>query len=492
MKKVISLALCLMMLLSFMVISTNAAIPAHYPKTVDIFTRNFDGGADESTSSQLKTVDSAVGGTGGVIDVDGNNVMEFKLDGTEYTSARSVVANAHEGGFLSTVSGVGSKYTFTFDLYPVCNTTGFSFFFSNIEGVHIYPSALVEGMWNTVKVDVDNGVKNYYVKMTDMDDSTYTKLVPGTTCHKTSGLGSAATFYMGIRTDFMNLEDSSVDMTNLTNAHYYLDNAVITKYYPNQRNVVYTNTVDSITSVGGAITDLKLTGINHSDLQNYFSVTFDAVRTGGDQPISFVLGAKGTSKSSSFHIINTGVQGVKYTYKFNVNQGASSWQMPPASAWRKAEGETQWTELVAGTDFYNISHQNGNSDFFRLAYYAGSDKYPGNTTVDANTVWTVDNIQVTNSLDVAITGAFEQTETGIVGELGITKPNGNYTAIVAFYDGTVFKGAAAADISVEGTVDVNLETDSSAETLTAKIFLWDSMGTLVPIRDTMNVSDWVK
>ncbi len=499
MKKVISLALCLMMLAGFMAINTNAAIPTYYPKTVDIFVRNFDGGADESTSSQLKTVDNPVGGTGGIVAVDGNNVMEFKLDGTEYTGTRSVLTSAYETAFVSSVSTVGSKYTFTFDLYPVRNTTGFSFIFSNIEGVHIYPSAFIEGMWNTIKVDVDNGVKNYYVKLTDADDSNYRKLEPGTDCHKTGGLGSA-TFFMGIRTDYMNLGAPSVDMANLTNAHYYMDNAVITKYYNNHRNVVYTYPGEAITSVGGADTYLRNTGIKSTDLNNWYSITFDAVRTGGDQPITFILAANATNPSNGanltcpFNIANVGERDVKYTYKLNVERGASGNRMPVMSAWRKAEGETQWTQLTNGVDYTNSQITGANGEFFRLLYFSGDNAsvYVGSKdVVDTNTVWTVDNIQVTNTLDVAITGAFEQTETGIVGELGITKPNGNYTAIVAFYEGDVFKGAATADISIEGTVNVNIDTDANVENLTAKVFLWDSMGTIIPIRDVMNVPEMI-
>jgi hypothetical protein len=148
--------------------------------------------------------------------------------------------------------------------------------------------------------------------------------------------------------------------------------------------------------------------------------------------------------------------------------------------------------LVVGKDYTNIAHQNGNADLFRLVYYAGSDKYPGNTTVDANTVWTVSNIQVTNTNDTAMTGVFEKTETGITGQLGITKNTKNYAAIVAFYEGDMFKGAAAADISIEGVVNVNLDNvDADAANLTAKLFIWDSTETLVPLQGTWTVSDFI-
>lgn len=494
MKKVISLALCVMMLAGFMAINTNAAIPVAYPDVREIFVRNFDG-VDESTSSQLKTggVVAGFGDSCSVVEVDGNKVMEFKFGGGEYTGAtRQVLTTASEGGFSSSVSGVGTKYTFEFDLYPVNNTSGFGFIFSNINGIHIYPSALTEGMWQTIKVDVDNGSKSYWIKQADADDSTYRQLVAGTDYYSAGGLGST-TFFLGADTRYMGITADKYDLSTVMSGHYYLDNAVISKYYPSHRNIVYSNTKDSITSVGGAAADLKLTGINHSDLNNWFSVTFDAVRTDGDQPITFMLGVKGATKSSSFHIINTGMQGVKYTYKFNVNQGLSSWQMPPYSAFRKSEFDTEWTELVVGTDFYNISHQNGNSDFFRLIYYAGSDKYPGNTTVDANTVWTVDNIQVTNTNDTAMSGVFEKTETGISGYLGITKLTKDYAAIVAFYEGDVFKGAAAADISVEGVVNVNIENvDTAAANLTARLFLWNSTEGLVPLQGTWSISDMIR
>ncbi len=519
MKKVISLALCLMMLVSMFAISANAAVTEH--KKVDgvnVYYK-YDAekvdGADVAFATSQNTV---AGGTSiNVIDDGtGNDVLEFAWNGTGADDKTRLFAlHAIPGSHMITGwdSSDMANFTFELDVKPINNVGGFGLSLHKpVKRIGFFPSALPTGEWTTLKVVWDNSVLTIYAKAQDADDSAYAELVAGTDYYANQWVLSTDTTFIGVDRSIADPDayGAKYDLDNFKTAKYLVDNIKIDRirkavYKSNEQYncIFYTdadmnfefNTADGAGKASYSVPVVWLPG-------GKFTMSFDAVRTGGDRAIDIAYCSN--TYDGSCHAINifSGEQNVKYTYKVDFN-GASI-----LKAVRKAEGSNTWEALTAGVDYSAGSIHGAKSTYLKFNYLG--DYFAGNagnlanycgpnyetTNLDVDTKWTIGNLQISNGIGTS--AIIEKTDSGSIvsvaavgGVSGLADAEDKFTVMVAAYTGDLMVAAGSAEINYEGDADIVLEhKDYSA--LTYKLFVWDNDENGAPLLDVIDITSWVK
>jgi len=519
MKKVISLALCLMMLASMFAISANASVIEHKKiDEVNVYYRyaaeKVDGADVDFATSQLS---SANGATAIVTDDGtGNDVIEFAWNGTGADDKTRLYAlYAIPGSHMITGwdSSDMANFTFTLDVKPINNVGGFGLSLHKpVKRIGFFPSVLPTGEWTTLKVVWDNSKLSIFAKAQDANDSAYKELVAGTDYYESKWVLSNSSTIIGVDRSIADPDayGAKYDLNNFKTAKYLVDNIKINRirkvsYKGNEQYncIFYTdaetkyefNTADGAGKVSYTVPVVWLPG-------SKFTMAFDAVRTGGDRAIDIAYCSN--PYDGSCHAINlfSGEQDVNYTYKVDFN-GASI-----LKAVRKAENSDTWEVLTAGVDYSAGSIHGAKSTYLKfnylgdyyadkadkLAEYCGPNYETANLDVD--TKWTIGNLQISNG--VGTSAIIEKTESGSVvtvsavgGVSGAAAAEDNFTVMVAAYRGDLMLDAGVAEINYEGDIDIVLEHEHYSE-LNYKLFAWDNDENGAPLMNVIDITSWVK
>lgn len=498
MKKVISLALCVMMLSGLFAINTNALIPVSKNLEYIPVYNVYDAGDFNSNNNAFPTNQNTVanGTSISVID-DGtsNAVMEFAFNGTGAgDGSRLYSLFAIPAAHMSTgwTSYDINNFSIELDVKPICNSSGIGLSLNKAtKRIKIYPSVFTEGDWTTVKAVWEYNALAVYAKDRSEDESKYVKLTEGTDYESDKWIISSSQAHIGIDTSSFS-NPAKCDSNKLTEAKYYFDNIVVKRGRTYARNIYYTDDTFSFefdTNIGAAG---KSHAIGVVDLpSSSFVMTIDAVRTGGNRPVCVSFGPNNWSNPRSINLLS-GEQDVKYTYKVDFLYGSINQVV------RKAEGSDVWEVLEKGTDYVEGAPY-GKGTFLKFGYLGEYDaaKYCADKPYaeDVNTKWTFSNFQV-SCTGLAVAASVKKTETGsvvTVGALEVTTSalgDNNFGVIVAAYDGDVMKAAGILEVEHEASREITF-THNELANPKYKLFFWDTDANSAPMGGDLDITKWV-
>lgn len=493
MKKVISLALCVMMIASICAMGVNAAVPV--VNTVDLGCNNGEGDGLNAFSTATPST-----GASATKILDGtNNVYEFAFTAGgmwDYKTGYYVL--------YGTSNMFGNLYDdkdfeITVDVKPIVNSTGigFSLHPAGYKGAYwIYPAALETGKWNNIKLYWSVMHKKLSVYVKEANEAEYRLLTAGEGYYKNAnGALSSYSSYFALDTRLFKDDTAKdkYDAANILNAKYYIDNFSFKRFDPIKcKNVIYTENVKVVfdTTKGATGIEYKFPAA-HDASASTRTITFDAIKTGGDRPVHLTYAPKNGGTTFTVNIWNA-PQDVKYTYKVDYYQGSLK------AVSRKAEGSNVWETLTAGVDYskggpygawqylkFGYLGEYYKNDAAHLLEYCG----PNPALDDVNTVWTFSNFQITG-YNPAISAAIAKTETGSLVRVGAVAQSENFAVMVAVFDGDKFVAADVANINHEGTCDLLI--DHNVETPTFKAFVWNTANESAPMMEITDITSWVE
>ncbi len=499
MKKVISLVLCTIMIVSLFAINTSAAVPMQKKytenKIVDNDGDNKDFGNAAILSPSTAKATTITEGTNKVYELAFHSKGAYDGAGKYYVMCQYRDPNSN---------WYSDDCAFYLDVKPVNNTSGIILSIqgkNNSTGIgailHFFPSNFTEDEWTTVKVLVEAGEVTVYTKAQGDPDSAFKKLMINRD-YKYDGNStiSEGTSFYGLDSRYMDM--TKVDYDNFMSAKYLIDNVKNYRFddwAQFGRNFVYTDDIEIVVdteAVGATGLEYKFAAA-HDTSATTRSIVFDAVKTGGDRPISIVYAPKNGGSTFAFNIWNA-TQDVKYTYKVDYVQGSLT------GISRKAEGSDTWEALTEGTDYskgsiygawqylkfgYLGTYYADKNDQAHLAEYCG----PNPALDDINTRWTFSNFQITG-YEPAISAIRSETATGHKYTVSAVAQSADYAVMIAVYDGETFAGAGVANFNHEGVAEVNV--DHAVANPTFKAFIWNTADESAPMMAPIDITTWVE
>ncbi len=490
MKKLISLALCLAMVLTIFTINASALVETG--ETV------VSGGSAEVVYFNQQ--------------FDGTDITSFGAD-TAKAGIKTVVGAADIVSAADVIST--GAYTFEFDICKNANhtaTSNLTVYFTRggsdtATAIRLFlgPHYLTAGTWYTYRFTLDEA--NY--TGTDNNANQVTKVeykeknaAEFTTCNlrATSSPNSANTYRVRnisavadadivIRTadnmdlSFDNIKAYVPEVAGTEQyTEYSINNDMIMGTYTSEYTHTLTEAPAADTTTFRILVDKKNTTedvVVYADLKNSGEGTY---------PISVAIGSN--QYGASAHILATNaIKDVWYTYKIcyknDVNIGDAEnrvWRIVPQTVYRRPAAGGEWTLLAEGTDWI----QGGAGDGFSSLQWNNDNRLTGRVQIGyestltgytaAGTTWNSKNVQVIDGC--AVTG----TKTIADGKITLNLNTGIYgaaSAILAVYDGDTLADAKYVDLVA--TAENVTVTAAYAEGNDVVLYVWDSLANAKPI-----------
>ncbi len=500
MKKVISLVLCTIMIVSLFAINTSAAVPMQ-TKSAPVTIGNNDGDNKPFVANPTAVLPAT--STAKTITVDGNQVYEvaFNGEGAYNTSDNAYILCQYRDLLSSWWSG---NFDLFFDIKPINNTSGIIVSIDEISNIlHVYPASIPTGTWSTLKVKVLNKQASVYIKEQGDPDSEYKKLIADVDYKiKTDGAISSSTSYFGIDSRYSDM--TKVDVDNYYTAKYYFDNLLVVRddtYKAYSANFVYNDDIEIVfdTELGANGFEYKFPAALEMTSSSV-TLVFDAMRTGGDRPIHVAFSNRPTTgRVWALNLFTDKIEkNVKYTVKADYEYASLK------NVYVKAEGSSEWITLEKGVD-YSSNGVYGSNAYIKFGYLGhwcyNADGTENGTRVtdycggkpaldDVNTVWTISNLQASAGYIPSYTAKVKKSETGSVVTFGAVAQSADFAVMIAVYDGETFAGAGVANFNHEGVAEINV--DHSVAEPTFKAFIWNTANESAPMATPIDITTWVE
>ncbi len=481
MKKLISIALCLAMVLTIFTINASALVETG--ETIVIggsaevvyYQQGFDG-SDDANHPFTTSKNAAVSNDVLVMDsvtASGNTAVYFNSEN---------IPDAYTYEFsICLADGTGSNINVYFNHNSETNKGDF---------VRLGAASFEKNTWYTYKFTITEGETATVSGQVKVGDGNWADMTVATSGTAYSSNYAACRWYTAQTSanQFEIRNSSTTAVINLDNVKFYKPaeaGVETTTPYPiNVGNIKYTSTdVEVITTPGAETISADVSTFYTYDSAASTTdlvIIVDLMNSGLGMPFSVAAATKAvTGYAFSTHIASAAaIEDVWYTYKICYDASAKE----ATAVYRRPTSGGTWVELTTDVDYIKgananrFSLNNASHDRVVLGYESALAATLATGGSIAGTEWKWKNLQVIDGY------AFAGTKTIADGKITLNLNAGIYgaaSAILAVYDGNKLANVTPVDLAA--TADTIEVAADYAEGNKVVLYVWDSLANAKPI-----------
>lgn len=482
MKKLISLALCLAMVLTIFTINASAlvetgTVEGYVPETVYVGQDFSNVTTNTAFTEKVVADDATVSFTGGVAAITNNG--EAKSGGFKYVGA---VGSSNFTFEFNITSPTISVATSVFEVYFYEFDTKFRFRPAKLASQYnvTYRIVFEDGVATSASYNQSGNWVDISWYTTSNNPNSWTDIVKNDITSDDTGIAFIP-YALGNIYHIDNIKVYNPEVAG-TPVVYSINNDMIMGTYTTEYTHTLTEAPATDTAAFRTLVDKKNTTedvVVYADLKNSGDGTY---------PISVAIGSNQYGASAHILAANA-IKGAWYTYKIcyknDVNIGDEVnrvWRIVPQSVYRRPANGGEWTLLAEGTDWI----QGGADDGFSSLQWNTSNRPTGRVQIGyestltgytaAGTTWNSKKVQVIDAC--ALTGTKTIADGKITLNLNVGSC-GAAIAILAVYNGNVLADVDYVTPAV--TADTITLTANYAEGNKVMLYVWDSLANAEPI-----------